>query len=218
MPLLRLLESGKFSPGPLLPPIRGTVEGSAAYVASPENFADFSGVSVALRMYSFDFLLRVNSCISLWVAAGPRFFLCPTPGNMDPDTRQMAKRLLAICRGILAKRQKGSRPDPFENSPRTLGVQPKSITGMDLNDPRTYLAFLIPTLDSAVCPRAKKHPQAVALGLRPKEQSRILAQTQVCDGVKDPNWQHSASLGKLRVFCLIWQLSLPFLFGARSID
>ena len=66
----------------------------------------------------------------------------------------------------------------------TLGAQPKSSA-------KTVFEFLTSALDFAIFLRVNGHPQAIALGVGEKEESRNWIHKKVRECARDPNWQHS---------------------------
>ena len=87
-------------------------------------------------------LFYFNSRFLLRARNEALFHSFPTRDNVDPVLQLMTKRLLATFKEEEEELTEISWPDLLGNLVVTLGVQPKSITKPDLDNPPKYSEFL----------------------------------------------------------------------------
>ena len=92
---------------------------------------------------------------------------------MDSHPQQLTKQIPDIFKDN--EKARNPRLDLFGNLAMTLGVQPESTPGPDLNDP---LGFPTCTLRSAIFRYADEHLQAMSPGLGNKEDAWTWIQWQ----------------------------------------
>ena len=100
-----------------------------------------------------------------------------------------AQQLLAKIEGMGSP---GRSPNLSGNVAWNLGVRPRAAPMPNMRDPAAYLGFFAGTLDCALFPHLSRRP------LAPEEAWKWI-QGQLRDGVRNPEWRHEDTAGKIGI-------------------